>query len=245
MSTKKKQSRKSRALVLGYLERVSSKIFSDFPQELTDLVGRSHGVYALYKGKRLYYVGLASNLRGRLKQHLRDKHAGKWDKFSVYLVRKADHIKELETLIMRVANPAGNTATGRLPRAENFKADLLKRIKEKQEHQLYALIGARVHGRKKKGIRGRKTVDKKYTGHPTLSPYIKSGFRIRGEYKGQTYRAIVNRSGSIRYNGQLYNSPSMAGKAARGRNTNGWTFWKFKNAEGEWITLDQLRSARK
>jgi type I restriction-modification system DNA methylase subunit len=37
--------------------------------------GRRHGVYALYRGNRLYYVGLASNLRSRLNTHLRDRHA--------------------------------------------------------------------------------------------------------------------------------------------------------------------------
>ena len=50
--------RLSRELVLGYLERISSRAFSDFPDELTDLAGNQHGVYALYKGDRLYYVGL-------------------------------------------------------------------------------------------------------------------------------------------------------------------------------------------
>jgi hypothetical protein len=46
----KGNSGKSRPLVIGYLERVSSKIFSGFPRELTDLAGSQHGVYALYKG---------------------------------------------------------------------------------------------------------------------------------------------------------------------------------------------------
>jgi len=48
--------KKSKPLVLGFLEKVSSKMFSDYSRELTDLVGRKHGVYALYKGHRLYYV---------------------------------------------------------------------------------------------------------------------------------------------------------------------------------------------
>lgn len=76
MRRKSKPTRKAQPLVLGYLERVSSELFSDFPRQLTDLVGRKHGVYALYKGDRLYYVGLGTNLRNRIKHHLRDRHAG-------------------------------------------------------------------------------------------------------------------------------------------------------------------------
>jgi len=232
--------RKSRTLVLGYLEKISSKIFSDFPKQLTDLVGRQHGVYALYKGNRLYYVGLATNLRSRIKQHLRDKHAGKWDKFSLYLVRKADHIKELETLIMRVANPAGNVGRGRLPKADNLKSQLEANIKAEQIKQLKRLLGGRLP-RKITKISKPQKKQKPSSSGPTLASYIKSGFPIKGKYKGKIFKAVVNRSGSIRFDGKLYNSPSMAGIAARKRNTNGWTFWHYRNTKGEWVKLDELR----
>ena len=43
------------------------------------------GVYALYPGDRLKYGGLAANLRGRLNNHLMDRHAQSGDKFSLYL----------------------------------------------------------------------------------------------------------------------------------------------------------------
>ena len=47
--------------MLWHLERVSTKVFSHFRKQLTDLVGTKHGIYDLYKGDRLYYVGLATN----------------------------------------------------------------------------------------------------------------------------------------------------------------------------------------
>ena len=121
MDRKKRVKRRSRELVLGYLEKVSSQVFRDYSKELTELAGKRHGVYALYKGPRLYYVGLATNLRNRVQHHLQDRHSGKWDKFSLYLVRKADHIKELEALILRISDPAGNSMKGRLRHAENMK----------------------------------------------------------------------------------------------------------------------------
>jgi len=240
MKAKKRSGRRSRPLVVGYLERISSKIFSDFPKQLTDLIGKQHGVYALYKGSRLYYVGLATNLRGRIKQHLRDKHAGKWDKFSLYLVRKADHIKELETLIMRIAKPAGNVGGGRLPKADNLKSELEAYIKDEQIKQLRGLLGGRLPP---KATQKRTSRVKRHLAptKPTLAPYIKNGFRIRGSYKGKTFKAVVNKSGSIRFDKKLYNSPSMAGKAARKRSTNGWIFWRYKNNKGEWVLLDKLR----
>jgi hypothetical protein len=39
---------------------------------------------------------------GRLKGHLRDCHKGLWDRFSVYLTSDAEHIKELESLLLRI-----------------------------------------------------------------------------------------------------------------------------------------------
>jgi hypothetical protein len=36
------------------------------------------GVYALCRRGKPYYVGLASNLKSRLRTHLRDKHGVKW-----------------------------------------------------------------------------------------------------------------------------------------------------------------------
>lgn len=242
MPKSKKTGRKSRTLILGHLEGISSTIFKDFPKQLTDLVGRQHGVYALYKGNRLYYVGLATNLRNRIKYHLRDRHAGRWDKFSLYLVRKADHIKELESLIMRIANPAGNSARGRLPKADNLIKLLEKTIADEQMRQRSDLFGReKKKTARKKPVRRTRRRTATLRQAPSLAPYAKKAFRIRGTYKGKSYHASVHKGGVIKFNNTLYNSPSMAGQAARRRSTNGWTFWRFKNSKGEWVKLDELR----
>ena len=235
-----KSKRKSRKLVLGYLERVSSKVFSDFSTELTELVSKQHGVYALYKGDRLYYVGLATNLRNRIKHHRLDKHAGKWDKFSLYLVRNVEHIKEIESLILRIATPKGNAVRGRLPGAENLKRDLQAKIQKAQKKQLGKLLGSKIHSRqprKKKKVRESNNKNRQ----PSLAPYIKRGFRIRRVYKGKLYIATVLNSGRIKYDGDIYNSPSMAGTAIVNRPVAGWHFWKYRTKKGEWVKLDELR----
>lgn len=235
----KSQTNVPRTLVLHYLERVSSKLFKEYPEILTGLVGGQHGVYALYKGARLYYVGLASNLRGRVKQHLKDKHKGKWDKFSLYLVRRADHIKELEAIIMRVAHPAGNAARGRLSSAKNLRNELERLIKEKQSKEREALLGGKSRPPARKV--SRKSTKGRAKGRPVLAPYITKGFWIRREYKGKMYKAYVNRGGTVKYNGKLYTSPWKPARLIVPTGVNGWTFWRYRNEKGEWVALDKLR----
>ena len=73
MAAKKRRQRP--ALVSAYLEGVSAKALESYQDIIRDLIVREQGFYALYKGKRLYYVGLASNLRRRIRQHLRDRYS--------------------------------------------------------------------------------------------------------------------------------------------------------------------------
>jgi hypothetical protein len=65
-------------------------------------VRRRQGVYALYRRKKTYYVGLASNLRSRLVHHLKDRHGDSWDRFSGYFTIGDTHLKELESLNLRI-----------------------------------------------------------------------------------------------------------------------------------------------
>lgn len=232
---------KNRELVLGYIENISSKIFSDYSREITELADKRHGVYALYKGSRLYYVGLATNLRSRVSRHLKDRHSGKWDKFSLYLVRKADHIKELESLILRIADPAGNSTKGRLRHAENLKKKLEKRIKTTQQAELSKLLGAQGLGSKSKKVT-RKKKPSNTDAKAALAPYISSRFIIKAQYKGKTYKARVRSNGLINVNGDLYNSPSAAAKSIVDRGgINGWRFWAYKNENNEWVSLNNLK----
>ncbi len=240
---RKAKRRRSRNLVLGYLERISSSVFSDFPKELTRLVQDKHGVYALYKGDRLYYVGLATNLRNRIKGHLRDRHKGKWDRFSLYLVRKADHIREIESLILRVADPRGNATKGRLPRADNLHGTLDGHIRDAQEMQRRQLLGPkRGTRRKRRSVKRAPRVSRR---QPVLARYVSKRFPIRMKYRGKTIKASVRSDGTINCDGTIYTSPSIAGARVRGRKSlNGWKSWQFRNAKGEWVYLDELRKKR-
>ncbi len=81
--------------------------------------------------------------------------------------------------------------------------------------------------------------------------------RIFVKYKDNYYEAIIpgedvsleakkvdNWSPKVIYNGKEYSSPSAAAKwVKRGKETNGWTFWKYKDpATGQVCLLDNLRN---
>ncbi|NUP89745.1 MAG: GIY-YIG nuclease family protein [Candidatus Sumerlaeia bacterium] len=249
--TKHAKTRGKRPLVLGYVESVSGKVFSEFPKQFGILAGKQHGVYALYKRSKLYYVGLATNLRGRVKQHLQDKHAGKWDTFSLYLVREAAHVKEMESLVLRIAQPRGNAVRGRFRHAENLKRRLHAIIRKAQGEQLANLLGPaspqpRAKARMPRRVKSRASArGRAGLGPPPLAKFIAGRIKLQRTYKGRTLRAVVIRDGRIRVNGRLYNSPSSAGFGAIRRSVDGWHFWKFRDEHGDWVALDTLRRRRK
>jgi predicted GIY-YIG superfamily endonuclease len=110
----------TRGKLLKGIAKLPSSLFENnfFAPVLEDLLQKSPGIYALYKGTDLYYIGLSKNLKGRLKQHLKDKHAKKWDTFKIFKIRRVNYLKDLETLILQIVHPIGNVRMGKLPRAQ-------------------------------------------------------------------------------------------------------------------------------
>ena len=97
---------KSEHLVCQHLENISSDALEKYQKMIRQYVRRRSGIYALYRGDRLYYVGLASNLRSRLKGHLRDRHKNLWDRFSVYLTVGDQHMKNLSLCFSVLQSPS-------------------------------------------------------------------------------------------------------------------------------------------
>ena len=110
---------KGKRLVTEHLENVSWQVLDDYPEIIKSIIKKRAGVYALYKADELYYVGLASNLMARLKTHLKDRHKGAWNRFSVYLTLRDEHIRELESLLLRIVNPEGNKIRGQFVKSQN------------------------------------------------------------------------------------------------------------------------------
>jgi len=238
---KRKKKRGTRSIIQGHLERVGSAVFERYLEEITDLIAGNQGVYALYRRQKLYYIGLANNLKGRIRHHLKDKHSGKWDRFSLYVIRKENHIREVEALLVRIAGPAGNSQKGRLKRSMNLLPKLKREVKRKQEVERKKLFEERA-GAKKKAVRRKtktRTLEKKMK--RPLKGFFPTGKMIYRKYKGKDYKAWISGNGKIKYNGKWYDSPSVVGSVVRGgKSTNGWRFWKYKNKSGELVYLSEL-----
>jgi len=87
---------------------------------------RGKGIYVLYKGEKIYYIGLSKrSLRGRLTRHaVKDRHKKKWNNFSFYQIGRTKYIKDIESLLLRICDPPGNRVAGRFLK----RYDLSRRI---------------------------------------------------------------------------------------------------------------------
>lgn len=133
MRTKRKRRVKKTvkgALLKGVLENVPASAFRVIAESISETMKGKAGIYALYDKDELYYVGLARSLRGRVKKHTRDKHSGKWDKFSIYVVEKTRYLKDIETITIRITNPKGNSTKGKIPQHHTLRRILQKEIRE-------------------------------------------------------------------------------------------------------------------
>jgi predicted GIY-YIG superfamily endonuclease len=226
---------KKSPLVSQHLENISREALEKYQDIVRRYVRNRQGVYALYRRNKLYYIGLASNLRSRLNHHLRNHHKDSWDRFSVYLTIGDSHLKELESLILRVVKPKGNKQKGKFIKSEDIKRRFAKDIRSKQHRELISLLGKEKIPKDEETrlANGKQAV---------LARYIKGPIKLKAPYKGKIVKAYIKRNGSIKFEGRVYMSPSLAGAAAcKRRSCNGWTFWQYERAPGDWVQLNELR----
>jgi hypothetical protein len=212
---------------------------------IRDIVGKRHGVYALYSREKLYYVGLATNLKGRLGSHLRDRHKGLWDRFSVYLTIDHGHIKELESLVIRIAQPKGNRQQGKFAKSENLAKSLRRLYREHLEQQWAEFTGKKLAREAEAGgkRRGRKANEAKGKGSGLAGRFDRA-ISLRGVHKRKPFKGRLRIDGTIRTAGKTYDSPSSAAAAVVGHAVNGWWFWHYERAPGQWVRLKELRRRR-
>jgi len=82
---------------------------------------------------------------------------------------------------------------------------------------------------------------------------LQTPLQLETQYKGERFRAMIEKDGTVVFDGKRYNSLSTAASMARksiigtssGKRypqTNGWTFWKFRDAEtGKSSDLNSIR----
>ena len=222
-------------LVCEHMENLSRQALEKHQDIIRQYVRRRQGVYALYRRNKLYYVGLASNLRARLQNHLRGRHGKSWDRFSVYLTIGDSHLRELESLVLRIVRPSGNKQKGRFAKSIDIKRRFARDMRARQRIELNMMLGkANVQVSRAKPSRSGRA--------PSLVKHGIGPTTLRARFKGKVLKARVRRDGTIRFNGEVFQSPSLAAAAAIKRRTcNGWTFWSYQRAPGDWVLLDVLR----
>lgn len=197
---------KQSQLVSQHLENISHEALSKYQDVIRNYVRRRQGIYALYRKNQLYYVGLAKNLRSRLKHHLSDRHKQLWDRFSVYLTIGDSHLKELESLILRTVKPQGNHQSGKFIKSENLRVRLSRDLRARQRQEINWVIGRSTSPVPK---RGRKKVVT--SGGPVLAAYLNKSTKLRATVEGKLVRARVRK-----------NTISISGCISRGEATCQW-----------------------
>ncbi len=236
-----KRRRKARPLVVERLEMVSKALFKKYYPLITDLIGSSHGIYALYSGSELYYVGKSIDLRKRVRAHLRDRHLASWSHFSLYLVRNADHLNEIESLLIRIANPKGNRLVPKGRGNAGLRKKLRALIKQRHREELAELLDRRP-GEASKQKAAMSAGKKAARTRQSLRGLVSKRTKLYRTYKGKELHAVLTPAGSITWNGKKYASPTAAAKAATGRNAvNGWEFWYMQDDNGDWVRLSEFR----
>ena len=205
-------------LVTQYLEAISRRALEDHPDLVREFVGRRTGIYALFRRGGLYYAGLATDLRRRLKHHLKDRHRDSWDAFSVYLTIGDKHLRELESSLIRVTRPPGNKQMGHFSGAENMRRKLQRALKDKHRRDDDQLLGRPVSDG---------AADKK----------AGRSIRIRGRYKGRLRHAWLRHAGTVKFKGKIYSSVSAAAAAVCKHPVNGRWFWHFEPWRGDWVRI--------
>ena len=133
-SPKARRNRSSKgALVKGVSEHLPVEILDEptFRHGLQEITRGYSGLYFLYKRRTLYYIGLATNRYWRLVSHTKNKHQGKWDSFAIFRVGRVRYLKDIESLLLRAADPPGNAASGHFHRDADL-TKVLKKIRGKQ-----------------------------------------------------------------------------------------------------------------
>jgi hypothetical protein len=213
-------------LVTQFLERIHRDAFDDHPELIRSLVDDRNGIYALYRKDRLYYVGLAKDLRWRLKHHLKDRHADSWDRFSVYLTIGDQHLRELESLAIRITKADGNRQIGRIAGAENLAKQFERSLADKYRREADRLMGKLIA--------------------VTLEPNsIRKTIKLRGWHKGHLYKARLKHDGTVQIRGgKLHSSLSSSAKSICGHSVNGRRFWHYERSPGDWVKVRKLLGKR-
>ena len=217
------------------LDKVSKNLFEKHREIIIKHIGSQPGAYALYHHKKLYYVGRASDLAKRVKDHLSDRHANFWTHFSVYFFKKASFANDIESIMISVAKPEGNRNKPSLGKKINLNDLVRKDIKRKHQEELEELVG---HRQKRNNL--------KKTNNSKIIKSIRSKERlpVRFRYKSKTYKAVFFPSEQkVKYKNKKYSVSTACQVIMNNKfHRNGWKAWFIEDDQGKRVYLDELRN---
>ena len=233
-------------LFFTVLEKVDKDFLLDdkYAKIRTKEFAKKSGIYALYdKRDKLYYVGRASDLKGRLDQHLKhNKHSGKWDYFSVYLTKKKNIEVELEAIVLSFLwekmKPKGNTQKPKVKKDNKMRTRIINEINKINE-KMFGKKASKSSQSKKPNLKPKNPKNKVLK----LKGFVQKNKPLKAELKksNKVFLATLLPSGEIEYQGKKYSSPSKAAQIAKNtKSENGWTVWKIQDRFNKWVTLKEF-----
>ena len=233
MKTKKRKS----MIFTAKSGKFDYKILTDsrYADIVNEQIKGKHGIYILYnKEDDIYYIGKASAIMRRIEQHRTDRHSKKWERFSVFFTKKADHLDQLEDAFISIVHPKGNNQNRRI--IPETTDQMEKAMKERDDE-----LRGKMFSSDKSKQKSRKRLSKKNgKQHPCLKNYFKSNKQLIARYKGKTYTATLLTSGKIKYKNTIYKKPSPVAKEITQREMNGWDFWSIQDRANKKIKLSEL-----
>lgn len=120
------------ALIKGMSKKLPASLLHSpvFREKIKELMKGYAGIYTLYDDKHLYYVGLTQDLFTRVRNHLKDRHKDQWDYFVIFRIKRVRLLKDIETLIIHIADLPGNRSKGRIPQDEDINKILRGMLRE-------------------------------------------------------------------------------------------------------------------
>ena len=230
-----------------------------------DFVGRladkwdTTGVYLLLDpvaqdGSWGVYVGKASNLRTRIKQHLKEKVT--WNRAVLVISDRTERFHSAETGWQEgnVHNLLAHSYYGQPSNKVNPSDDS---IAVWDQPRLWGVVEGVVHTLRLLGYetaeeseladavkvpRARHNISSTTMGDLLRAGLLHSGERLVSLNGQWPATAAVEGDGQINYTNQFYTSPSAAASAVReGGAANGWTFWGVTR-DGQTVPLAVLRA---
>ena len=143
MATKRKSKKKLKKpkkgkLIKQKLEDIPANSLQILSKDMKELLGKKSGIYALYNNKKLYYVGMAFNIHSRLKSHLRAKRSRKWNKISIFVIKRTQYLKDVELAVVNISKPSGNRQQSKIPK-NNYLRKKYKEIVRRYKKQVRSL----------------------------------------------------------------------------------------------------------